>query len=101
MGDRALLTNHAHVLLCVAAHPDLRLREIAERVGVTERAVHRIVSDLECDGYLSRRRIGRRNIYELRRETRLRHPLESRATVADVIDLFVDASGRPSSRDAA
>jgi DNA-binding transcriptional ArsR family regulator len=59
------LTNHARVLLCVARDPDIRLREIAECVGVTERSAHKLVGELEAEGYLKRRRVGRRNAYEL------------------------------------
>ena len=59
------LTNHARVLLCVASDPDIRLREIAECVGVTERSAHKLVGELEAEGYLKRRRVGRRNAYEL------------------------------------
>jgi predicted transcriptional regulator len=93
------MTNHAHVLVCVAERPDLRLREIADWVGVTERAVHRIISDLESDGYLSSRRVGRRNVYEIRRGARLRHALESAATIGELVALF--ASERGSSSDVA
>ncbi|WP_022928185.1 helix-turn-helix transcriptional regulator [Patulibacter americanus] len=57
------LTNHAQVLLAVAADPDARLREVGERVGITERAAHRIVTELEGAGYLVRERVGRRNRY--------------------------------------
>lgn len=62
----SFLTNHAYVLLCLRREPDLRMREVAARVGVTERAVQRIVAELERDGYLVRSRDGRRNRYEVR-----------------------------------
>lgn len=83
-----LLTNHAHVLLCVARDPSMRLREIGDCVGVTERAAHRIVGDLEREGYLSRKRVGRRNLYEMRADLPLRHELEAHVTVAQLVDLF-------------
>ena len=70
------LTNHAHVLLCIAADPEIRIREIAQLVGVTERAAQRIVSELEAEGYVSHERIGRRNRYEIYPERPLRHELE-------------------------
>jgi hypothetical protein len=60
------LTRHAHVLLCIADDPGIRLRDIGEQVGITERAAHRIVGELIADGYLSRERQGRRNHYTLR-----------------------------------
>jgi DNA-binding MarR family transcriptional regulator len=59
----AVLTNHAQVLLCMTHEPDIRLRDIAERVKITERAVHRIVSDLANAGHITRTRVGRRNVY--------------------------------------
>jgi DNA-binding IclR family transcriptional regulator len=71
------ITNHAQVLLCVAHDPEIRLREIAEACGITERAAHRIVADLEEAGYISRERIGRRNRYEFHAEIVMRHlPME-------------------------
>jgi DNA-binding IclR family transcriptional regulator len=69
------LTNHAHVLLCIATNPDSRLRDIAEEVGITERAAHRIVSDMIDEGYLTATRVGRRNRYEVHPELSYRHPL--------------------------
>jgi DNA-binding transcriptional ArsR family regulator len=81
------LSNHAHVLMCLAAEPDLVLREVAARVGVTERAVQNIVADLEAEGLVTRHREGRRNRYELRLDCPLRHPLESHRTVHELIRL--------------
>ena len=74
MTDWKFLTNHAHVLLCVAHEPDIRLREIADAVGITERAAHRIIAELEDGGYISRERRGRRNIYRFHPDTVMRHP---------------------------
>ncbi len=79
------LTNHAHVLLCISRDPGMRLREIAGCVGITERAAHRIVCELEAEGYLTRRREGRRNVYEIHPELPLRHDLEQDATAGDLI----------------
>lgn len=70
------LTNHAHVLLAIARTPDLRVREIASLVGVTERTAMQIIVDLEKDGYITRERHGRRNHYRIKTDHRLRHPLE-------------------------
>ena len=85
------LTNHARVLLCLAENPDFRLREIAERIGITDRAVQRIVTDLEDAGILTRAREGRRNRYEINEAVRLRHPHEAHCTVGDLLAM---ASGR-------
>jgi len=81
------LTNHAHVLLCVAQDPDLRLRDIAVRVNITERAVQRIITDLAADGYLLIEKDGRRNRYSVPVDLPLRHPVEEGARVADLIAL--------------
>jgi DNA-binding Lrp family transcriptional regulator len=70
-----LLTNHAQVLICIANDPGARLRDIAERVGITERAVHRIVVELGDAGYVTRRRNGRRNVYTIRPERPLHDPI--------------------------
>jgi DNA-binding MarR family transcriptional regulator len=82
------LTNHAHVLVCIARNPDQRLRDIADRVGITERAAQRIVSDLENAGYLEKRRVGRRNQYEVHPGLHLRHPVEAHIEVGALIDLL-------------
>ena len=82
------LTNHAHVLLAIAEEPDIRLRDIAARVGITERAAQRIVRELAEEGYLEAERIGRRNRYGLRDDQPLRHPMESNHTVGELIELL-------------
>jgi len=84
------LTNHAHVLLCVAADPDVRLREVAERVGITERATQRIVAELEAAGYLSHERIGRRNRYEVNASLPLRHPLEDHLEIGALLRVLTE-----------
>lgn len=82
------LTNHAHVLLCIAENPEFRLRDIADVVGITERAVHRIVSDLTEAGYVDVQRDGRCNVYATHPEKNLRHPIEAHCQVADLIGLI-------------
>ena len=81
------LTNHTHVLICLAREPELRLRDVAEKVGITERAVQRIVTELEEGGALTRIRDGRRNRYEVHPQTPLRHPIEAHRAIADLIAL--------------
>lgn len=82
------LTNHAHVLLCVAHDPGIRLRDIAIAVGITERSAHRVLSELVDEGYVVRERHGRRNRYEVRPERPLRHPLVEEREVGELIDLL-------------
>jgi DNA-binding MarR family transcriptional regulator len=81
------LTNHAHVLLCLSSDPEMRLRDVASRVGITERAVQRIVVDLEEGGYVQKKRVGRRNQYRVRRNVSLRHPLEAHRSVSVILDI--------------
>ncbi len=85
MPDWTFLTNHAHVLLCVARDPGVRHRDLAERVGITERAVQRIVADLIEAGYLDSVREGRRNRYQLHPELPLRHPLERDHRIGEIL----------------
>ncbi len=82
------LTNHSHVLLCLYREPYIRLREVAAMVGITERAVQRIVSDLEEAGAIQRTREGRRNRYAVEITRPLRHPLESHRTIGEVLHLL-------------
>lgn len=84
------LSNHAHVLICLAREPDLRLRELAELIGITERAVSRIIADLEAEGLLRRHREGRRNTYELVLDRPLRHPIERHRTVGELVQFVLD-----------
>lgn len=91
------LTNHTHVLVCLASDPDIRLRDVAQRIGITERAVQKIVADLERAGVLERHRDGRRNRYTIRLETRLRHPLEAHCQVGDLIDPIINPDNAQSS----
>jgi Mn-dependent DtxR family transcriptional regulator len=79
------VTNHAHVLSCVAADPNLRLRDIAPAVGITEPTTAQIVNELEQAGYLTKTRDGRRNRYDIHDELPLRHPRHRHHTVGDLI----------------
>ncbi len=83
------LTNHAHVLVCVARDPGIRLRDLAGAVGITERAAHRILTELVGEGYVLRERQGRRNRYEVNSELPLRHPLAEDREVGDLLRLLV------------
>jgi DNA-binding Lrp family transcriptional regulator len=87
------LSNHAHVLVCLALDPDARLRDVAASVGITERAVQKIVTDLEQAGIIVRERSGRRNSYRLHLEVPLRHPLEAHKTVGVLLSLVLDRAG--------
>jgi DNA-binding MarR family transcriptional regulator len=80
------LTNHAHALLCIAEDPEIRLRDLADRVQVTERAAQRLVNDLAAEGYIVRHRHGRRTSYELRLDLPMRHPVERSQAVARLVD---------------
>jgi hypothetical protein len=86
--DWTFLTNHAHVLLCVARDPGVRHRDLAVQVGITERAAQRIVADLVDAGYLTATRDGRRNRYELHRDLPLRHPLERDHRIGEILDVL-------------
>ena len=81
-----LLSNYGHVLVCLAGDPHMRLRDVAEKVGITERAVQRIVHDLEQADMLTREREGRRNHYRINPHQPLRHPLEQPHTVGELIE---------------
>ena len=89
------LTNHAHVLTCVAHDPGIRLRDIAAAVGITERAAHRILSELVEEGYVRAERVGRRNRYQVKPELPLRHPLVQGREVGDLLAVLVAGSTLP------
>ena len=88
MARWTFLTNHAHVLLCIARDPGIRLAEVADRVGITERAAQRVVADLEAAGYLTRERDGRRNRYEIHSHRPLRHPLEQDHEIGELLSVL-------------
>jgi DNA-binding MarR family transcriptional regulator len=87
------LTNHAHVLISLAGDPTLRIRDLAARVGITERAIQRIIADLEEAGYLTHEREGRRNLYRVRANRPLRHPVEAHQTVAALLEALRSNAG--------
>lgn len=90
------LTNHAHVLTCIADDPGIRLRDIAAAVGITERAAHRILSELVEEGYVRRERQGRRNRYTVATDRPLRHPLVQEREIGDLLDVLTGStSERP------
>ena len=94
------LTNHAHVLVCISEDQSLRGRDIADRVGITERAVQAIIADLVADGYLTRYRVGRRNTYEVHADLPLRHPIEADHRAADLLGALGRARRRRTARKA-
>lgn len=81
------LSNHSHVIICLARDPEIRLRDVATMVGITERAVIRIVTDLEEAGYVNKERMGRRNRYSIVSEKNLRHPLEAHHSIRSILAL--------------
>jgi predicted transcriptional regulator len=85
MSDCVALSNYGLALVCIARDPDIRLRELAERLGITERAAHRIVCELCADGCISRSRSGRRNHYTVEPAAPLRHPALSGHTVGELV----------------
>ena len=88
-GSWTFLTNHSHVLICLARDPQLRLRDLADQVGITERAVQGIINDLEAAGCLTRHREGRRNRYEIVTDRPMRHQVERQHVVGDLLGVMV------------
>ena len=82
------LTNHAHVLAVLQTNPEKVLREVAIEVGITERAVQRIIQDLEEGGFIERERVGRQNRYRILKGQRLRHPIEAHRKIGDLLKLI-------------
>ncbi len=82
------LTNHAHVLAVLHANPDLVLRKVAARVRITERAVQRIVQDLEEEGFIHREKVGRQNRYQVITDKSLRHPIEAHRQIGELLALI-------------
>ncbi len=93
MPDWTFLTNHAHVLLCVARDPGMRLRDVADVVGITERAAQRIIADLVEGGYLEREREGRRNRYRVNPDAPMRHPMDRDHAVGEILGVL--SAGQP------
>jgi predicted ArsR family transcriptional regulator len=88
------LSNHGHVLVCLAQDPDVRLRDVALAVGITERAVQKILGDLAAAGVVARHREGRRNRYRLDTAQPLRHPIEAHRTVAALLAMVLERGAR-------
>lgn len=87
-GHWTLLTNHGHVLVCIAREPDILLSDIAARVGIRERAAHRIVNDLVEAGYVERTKQGRRNHYTVCANRPMRHPLEQMHSIGELLRIL-------------
>lgn len=90
--DWTFLSNHGHVLVALACDPDARTRDIADAVGITERAVQQIVADLVRHGYVDKEKVGRRNRYRVTRDARFRHDLESGVTLGAFVDLVRESA---------
>jgi predicted transcriptional regulator len=88
-GKWTFLTNHAHVLITIAQKPTARARDLAQRVGITERAVQRIVADLKHAGHLTYERHGRRNRYKVHGELPMRHPVEGHCDVSGLLAVIL------------
>jgi DNA-binding MarR family transcriptional regulator len=88
------LTNHAQVLLCLAEQPDIRLREVADRVGITERATQRILAELVEAGYVRTTRVGRRNEYTVDREHAMRHTAQLGYEIGTLLEALTHSPGR-------
>ena len=84
----SFLTNHTHLLVVLNREPAARIRDLAEEVGITQRAVQRILAELVSDRILSIKKEGRRNVYRIRRAARLRHPLEHKHTIGEILNLI-------------
>ncbi len=87
------LSNHGNVLLCISRDPRIRISEIADNVGIGERAAQKIVADLVADGYVVRTKEGRRNRYQVNPRARLRHPLFADLEVGPLLDALRDGQG--------
>jgi predicted ArsR family transcriptional regulator len=88
-GGWTFLTNHSHVLICLARDPDMRIRDLAAEVGITERSVQAIIGDLEQAGCLRRHKEGRRNRYEVIRDRPMRHRVEQGHVIGELLDVLV------------
>lgn len=89
MSDWSFLTNHAKILVCIAQDPGIRLRDIGDEVGITERAAHRIVTELAEAGYISRERSGRRNRYTIQADLPLRDRVAPEQKIGDLLAILV------------
>jgi DNA-binding MarR family transcriptional regulator len=82
------LSNHMQVLLCIARDPEIRVRDVAQMVGITERATQRIVADLVDAGYVEREKVGRRNRYHLNADTRMRHAAQANHEIGQLLHIL-------------
>ncbi len=94
-GQWTFLTNYAHALLCISRDPDILLREVAVRVGITERAAQQVVTDLVRAGYVTRTRVGRRNRYVVVPQRPLRHPVERDHAIGELLAVLTPTSAPP------
>jgi IclR helix-turn-helix domain len=90
----SFLTNHARVLLCIAHDPDARLRDIAASLGITERSVYGIVTDLTAGGYVVKHRDGRRNLYQIQAHLPLPEPASQEPAIGEVLALLIGSRAR-------
>lgn len=93
-GEWTFLSNHGHVLVCLARDPEVRMRDVAEAVGVTERAVQQIVRDLVDQDYVEKEKVGRRNRYRVVRSAHFRHELEAEVRLGEFLDLVLGRRSR-------
>ncbi len=84
-----IFTNHGHVLVFLATNPDARVRDIAAKIGITERATQAILSDLTRAGYVTATRVGRRNSYRVDADRAIRHPIESDHAIGEMLEVFL------------
>jgi MarR family len=91
--DWAFLTNHARVLVCIAHDPAIRLRDIGERLGITERAAHRIIAELAAAGYISRQRNGRRNHYTINEHLPLPDAIAREQSIGELLTILTATHG--------
>ena len=96
--DWTFLSNHGHVLVALARDPDTRTRDVADAVGITERAVQKIIAELEEGGLLERERQGRCNVYRIHARQPLRHPVESHCSVQGLLRFVLEGKARPASQ---
>ena len=92
-GDWTFFSNHAHVLVCLAENPEARLRDVADRVGITERSAQRLITQLDEAGILTRVKHGRRNSYMIDTDVHLRHPIEEHCTISELLRLILSPAG--------
>ena len=92
------VTSHTQVLLCIARNPEIRIRDVADLTGITERAAQRIISDLVEAGYVQRERVGRRNHYVVRTDLKMRHPLQQTYEIGELLELLLNR-GEPGADD--